>query len=330
MLSEFLFLSYIRITAVVCLYWLVSIVTVFVNKTLLSSKEIDLDAPIFIVWYQCVVSVLICTSLKGLSVWFPDRIRLPSSAPFSQKVILNVLPLSILFTSMIGFNTLCLKYVGISFYYIGRSLTTVFNVIFTFFILRETVSCKAIACCAVIVTGFWMGVDQESVAGSLSTAGIFYGLLASMSLALYSIYTRKVLPSIGDHIWLLSYYVNIYSSIIFLPVMYFTGDLETFFNYKSIFQLRFWLLMTIGGLCGFSIGYVTSLQIRETSPLTHNVSGTAKACAQTVIATYWYDESKSWLWWLSNFIVLGGSAGYTSVKNKEMQLKYLSSKTIPL
>lgn len=30
---------------------------------------------------------------------------------------------------MIAFNNLCLKYVGVSFYYVGRSLTTVFNVV---------------------------------------------------------------------------------------------------------------------------------------------------------------------------------------------------------
>ena len=30
---------------------------------------------------------------------------------------------------MILFNNLCLKYVGVAFYYVGRSLTTVFNVV---------------------------------------------------------------------------------------------------------------------------------------------------------------------------------------------------------
>ena len=42
---------------------------------------------------------------------------------------MQVLPLSIVFVAMISFNNLCLKYVGVAFYYIGRSLTTVFNVV---------------------------------------------------------------------------------------------------------------------------------------------------------------------------------------------------------
>lgn len=47
----------------------------------------------------------------------------------------QILPLSIVFVAMITFNNLCLKYVGVAFYYIGRSLTTVFNVLMTWVLL---------------------------------------------------------------------------------------------------------------------------------------------------------------------------------------------------
>lgn len=77
--------------------------------------------------------------------------------------------------------------------------------------------------------------------------------------------------------------------------------------------------MTLGGLLGFAIGYVTGLQIKFTSPLTHNVSGTAKACAQTVLAVLYYEETKSFLWWVSNMMVLGGSSAYTWVRGWEMK-----------
>ena len=74
---------------------------------------------------------------------------------------------------------------------------------------------------------------------------------------------------------------------------------------------------------------MTGLQIKVTSPLTHNISGasttfveiksnalfstsgTAKAAAQTVLATQWFNETKSALWWTSNLVVLGGSMAYT-------------------
>lgn len=59
--------------------------------------------------------------------------------------------------------------------------------------------------------------------------------------------------------------------------------------------------------------------MQVTSPLTHNISGTAKACAQTVIATMYYNEVKDFLWWFSNGVVLFGSAAYTQVKHTEMK-----------
>lgn len=78
---------------------------------------------------------------------------------------MQVLPLAVLFTSMIATNNLCLKYVDVSFYYIGRSLTTVFNMILSYLLLGQTSSVRCILCCTVIVGGFWIGVDQESAAG---------------------------------------------------------------------------------------------------------------------------------------------------------------------
>ena len=63
--------------------------------------------------------------------------------------------------------------------------------------------------------------------------------------------------------------------------------------------------LTVGGIFGFAIGYVTGLQNKVTSPLTQNISGTAKAAAQTVLVTYWFNETKSLLWWTSNLVVLG-------------------------
>ena len=77
-----------------------------------------------------------------------------------------MLPLSVVFVAMITFNNLCLKYVGVSFYYISRSLTTVFNVIMSYLILGQKTSVKAIACCAIIILGFYLGVDEEGNAGN--------------------------------------------------------------------------------------------------------------------------------------------------------------------
>lgn len=66
---------------------------------------------------------------------------------------------------MIALNNLCLKHVDISFYYVGRSLTTIFNVVFSYLVLHQTTSKGCVLCCLLIIGGFMLGVDQENVAG---------------------------------------------------------------------------------------------------------------------------------------------------------------------
>ncbi len=56
----------------------------------------------------------------------------------------------------------------------SRSLTTVFNVLLTYFILGQKTSLPAIVCCAVIVGGFYLGVDQEDASGTLHWNHIVY------------------------------------------------------------------------------------------------------------------------------------------------------------
>ncbi|XP_031620380.1 GDP-fucose transporter 1 [Contarinia nasturtii] len=316
--SNSLFTKYIKIAAVVAIYWIISIVTVFVNKALLSSDTVQLDAPLFVTWIQCIISVVICLALGLIK-----RSYLPNPYDvFSENIIKTAMPVAILFTAMISLNNLCLKHVPVSFYYIGRSLTTVFNVILSYTLLGQTSSFNCILCCAIIVGGFWLGVDQESVSGSFSLLGTIFGVLGSISLSLYSIYTKKTLPKINDQVLLLNYYVNVYAIFLFIPLMLFSGEIRSVFEYRYLNELWLWMALSVGGICGFSIGYVTALQIKVTSPLTHNISGTAKACAQTVLASTWNHENRSTLWWLSNVVVLFGSSLYARVKQLEMDKNY--------
>ncbi|XP_011485845.1 GDP-fucose transporter 1 [Oryzias latipes] len=305
-----------KIAAVVALYWFISITMVFLNSYLLDNK--DLNAPLFVTFYQCLVSVGLCGLMQLLSMIKPDFVNVPA-VNFQLKTSREVLPLSIVFIGMITFNNLCLKYVGVAFYTIGRSLSTVFNVLLSFIILKQSTSLQALVCCGIILGGFWLGVDQEGLAGSLSWSGVFFGVLASACVSLNAIYTKKVMPAVDGSIWKLSYYNNINACLLFIPLILVFGELGQLSRFNRLTDLKFWGMMTVGGVFGFAIGYVTGLQIKFTSPLTHNVSGTAKACAQTVIAVVYNSSSKSFLWWTSNMMVLGGSSAYTWVKSREMQ-----------
>ncbi|KAF0305930.1 GDP-fucose transporter 1 [Amphibalanus amphitrite] len=319
-----LLFQYAKIAAVVATYWVVSITMVFANKALLSGQGVS--APFFVTGYQCLVTSAMCFAFSSLGPYVPG-VNLPPPT-VKPKLMLQVLPLSVVFICMIMFNNLCLKNVDVSFYYIGRSLTTVFNVICTYLILGQKTSFQSIACCGVIIFGFLLGVDQEGVVGSLSIAGVAYGVLASLFVSLFAIYTKKVLPVVDGSVWLLTYYNNINACLLFTPLVLITGEWSQLMAFQGLADPKFWTLMTVAGVFGFSIGYVTGLQIQVTSPLTHNISGTAKACVQTVLGSWWFSEYRTVLWWTSNFIVLGGSAAYTRVKQIEMEAKHRASLSV--
>lgn len=309
--------KYCRIAGVVGAYWVISISLVFINNTLLSDKKRKLNAPLFITFFQCFVSYILCVILSFLSEKLPNLFQFPKIT-HDIGTLKALLPLSAFFVAMVTFNNLCLKHVGVAFYTVSRSLTTVFNVLFTYVVLHQSTSMPAVACCGIIVAGFLLGVNQEGHMGSLSVFGVTCGVIASATLSMYSIYTKKMLPLVGDSVSLLNYYNNVNAVLLFFPLVIIFGEVPVIYNFPYIADPVFWSLMLISGIFGFLIGYVTMLQIHVTSPLTHNVSGTAKACTQTVLAVIWFSELKSALWWVSNGLVLLGSAAYTRVRQLEM------------
>lgn len=174
-------------------------------------------------------------------------------------------------------------------------------------------------CCAIIVSGFVLGIDQEGKSVDLSIAGVMFGVLASLCVSLNAIFTKKVLPAVEGNLWRLQLYNNINASMMLALLCVTFGEIPVLQHFSHWLEPFFWLMMLSAGVFGIAIGYVSGLQIKVTSPLTHNVSGTAKACAQTIIAIVINGEIKSVLWWGSNAMVLGGSTAYTYVKMKEME-----------
>ena len=76
----------------------------------------------------------------------------------------RTLVLSAIFVCMVTFNNVCLQFVEVSFYNVARSLTIVFNVIFTYFILSETTSLMTCSTLLVVVLGFAVSVIEKGIA----------------------------------------------------------------------------------------------------------------------------------------------------------------------
>lgn len=318
-----LFSKYLRVTGVVALYWTVSISMVFLNKYLLKSESLQLNAPLFVTWWQCVITVLLSVLCDFVARRNPSLMSFPSTK-FDVKLSREALPLSVVFVSMITFNNLCLREVGVAFYTVSRSLVTIFSLIFTYFILGKTTTIRALACCAIVLGGFLLGVRQESL-GEMSNIGVVYGVIASACVALNAIYIKKVLPAMDGNIWKMAYYNNINAVVIFIP-MILISEVGELIGFAKLFELGFWISMTTSGFMGFFMGYVVGLEIKVTTPVTHTISGVAKACLQTVIAVLWNMEIKTTLWWFANLMVLAGTGSYSVVKSLDMKVQHETEK----
>ncbi|CAM9556599.1 unnamed protein product [Heterosigma akashiwo] len=116
------------VLSVVASYWFVSISMVYLNKYLMNGNE--LSAPLFVTWYQCVVTCAIiywCSAEKEKKVRAAGNKMMEKSGGkpgFFEKfpvirmdfeVAKQIMPLSVIFVGMITFNNLCLKYVEVSF-----------------------------------------------------------------------------------------------------------------------------------------------------------------------------------------------------------------------
>lgn len=73
--------------------------------------------------------------------------------------------------------------------------------------------------------------------------------------------------------------------------------------------------MCITGVMGFAIGLVTVMQIKATSPLTHNISGTAKAAVQSLMAFYIWGNEATLQGVAGILLVIFGSGLYTWVQS---------------
>ena len=308
----------IKIVWVVAAYFAISISLVFVNKLLMSDESVSIPAPLFVTWYQCVVSVAVLFVLGRIGSKSAEGSFFKQFPEFEYELpkAKSILSLSFMFVGMITFNNLCLRYVEVSFYQVARSLSIVFNVIFTYLILGDRTSMKTLGALAIVILGFLAGTDGEI---NFSLLGTLFGVIASAFVSLNSIYTKSASQVVNNDKWMLSSYNNMNAVFMFIPIILFSGELSVLSEHSDkLWSPYYWFVMTMGGIFGLAIGIVTILQISVTSPLTHNISGTAKAAVQTVLALYIWKNPVTAQGMLGVALVLGGSLLYSYIRMREM------------
>ena len=99
---------------------------------------------------------------------------------------------------------------------VARSLSIVFNVVFTFLILGKSTSLMTCSTLLVVMFGFYLGIEGEI---NFSLFGTLAGVVSSVFVSLNSIFTAKVLPLVNEDKSLLLYYNNVNAMILFIPLI---------------------------------------------------------------------------------------------------------------
>lgn len=209
------------------------------------------------------------------------------------------------------------QFVEVSFYQVARSLTLFFSVTFTYLILHQSTSPRALACCGVLVFGFVIGSWGEV---NFSLLGSVFGVASSALGALYGIYVKKVLGALNNDSDVLLVYNTLLSIVLLLPIIV-VSEGAVLAESPVLRTYSAWSELTLAGVFGLLINIATYLQIRLTSALTHNISGTAKAAAQTVLGIIIYQNPVTAMGLLGVICVILGAFAYTYVRKQEMDLK---------
>ena len=79
-----------------------------------------------------------------------------------------------------------------------------------------------------------MFFSQEDQAGSFSLSGTVYGVLASLFVSLFSIFTKKVMPAVDGNIWSLTFYNNVNACALFIPLMILFGEVPVIASFEHL------------------------------------------------------------------------------------------------
>jgi solute carrier family 35 (GDP-fucose transporter), member C1 len=308
-----------------------SITMVLANKWVL--RVVD-SAPLFFLWIQIVIAVVLMTvcqyfnlihftkpSAAG-SMQFMPALNINKSRRLWRLIAVNVIGLT--------FNTYCLAYIDASIYQVARSLILPLTVIMQFVILNEKSSPSIIVSCAIVCSGFLVGLfmdshdngvnSSQSATSVIDLRGILFGVLSSFTTAYHSIVIKRSLDVCEGNTLELVWYNNALSAIALLPLIVLTGEVNGFsyWLYDSYNDSHAMFVFLVGslltGFFGFLINLAGFLQIKITSPVTHMISSAVRGVLQTILAVWFFHDILTTSRVTGIVLILLGSSLYTWFK----------------
>ena len=290
-------------------YCSASISMVLLNKLVLS--YFDFDAPNSLLFFQCVVAVVLVTLSNALGLLQMDE--------FSWKVVRLWLPVNLIFVGMIWSGFYSLRSLGVAMVTLLKNLTNFIVIVgdwvffkkrygtgvwFSLVLMAVSALCGAITDLSFVASGYtWQLVN------CLFTGG--YSLYLKATMARIAAITAK---SKGLENSSMVFYNNLLSlPLIFLLMVYF-GETETLWRQPALFQPTFVIAASISGVLGFAISFASLWFLSSTTPTTYSLTGSLNKIPTAILGMLLFHVPTTRKNVLS--VLIGLSAGVLFVRAK--------------
>lgn len=296
-----------KVVGAITFYLVAAIVMVFANKWVLRAVAVP------ITFLLC--QLLLATGLLQLAGTF-GLLEIPQ---LTSKMGTSLLPLILINVVGLLFNTFCLQYVDASFYQVARGLVLPFTVLASYLFLNSRPSPSILSTVLIVCVGFFWGVRADKL--NTSWVGILLGVLSSITTSLHAIIVKRSLSITNSSIDL-AYYINLFSSLLLIPLIPFTSEIGTVAGLIRTGGEPLQIFLTgalVTGIFGFLISLAGFLSIKVTSPVSHMVSSAVRGVLQTVLGMALFGDVITLDRLIGISIILGGSIAYTTIKDKGNQ-----------
>ncbi|KAJ7594383.1 hypothetical protein C8J56DRAFT_926637 [Mycena floridula] len=304
------------VTGVVSFYLVAALGMVMANKWVLNATS----TPLFFLMVQLFIAVALFVITDILRM-------LPERLTFEWKVCKGLVPMVALNVVGLSFSNYTLKYVDASFYQVARGLVLPFTVLTSGLFLHTRPSLRILGACTIVTMGFFIGVFLDGT--SVSSLGIFFGVASSAITAVHSVVIKKSLAVVNGSAALLSWYTNLLSTFILIPLVIFAGEVpeifKLFFEVDELLRVdgslgalsTFLWGSAITGSLGFLMSLASLLSIKVTSPITHMISSAVRGVAASLLGMWIFHDIISSGRATSIGVILFGSLYYTWEKHQE-------------
>jgi hypothetical protein len=215
---------------------------------------------------------------------------------FDLQVVKTVLPCAVIFVAKVILSNLSFAYAQLPIYVLARIGIVPFSLFFTYFLGQTTHSVSTISSALTATLTLLVATARANV--RVTWESIVAGVFSAIFVALYPVQLQRtyknlvasLVPS-GDLIgtfpsstapsdfsgtreearayWRLLHYTSTLSILIFIPIVFLSGEVTNIWRNCYFLDVFFhWLMVFCGGLGSWAVFWCTMALTRATSPLT--------------------------------------------------------------